>query len=901
MSIYLSALRHVVSSPSFSWISALVVWFMVAVGVFDGSGTVPSFWLWPALLWMLGWLAWELYSGVVRYAAAEIGKERIHEAWLGLGLALLGSCTLLLRMTGGLSSAFYPLLYLTVAFLVSFGTAKQGAFWLGYALLLEMASVLASFSSHHAAVGKGALHLVFLGLFAGTHHVYLHGLLWDIRRFRRREHALSTLETRTPENMSAQTPAGPAGLTASSMLSLHSERQSLFSSLRQGLDAHGCALLWIDEEEQSYEILHIDSLSDDIELGAFSLQLGAPASLYQQKNTICISRSGEAGIHLPYYGHSMLIRSWLAVPILQGQRLRGALCADRTKAQAFSAREQSVMEAVAILFSRALESQRSFLYGQREPEGLAQLYEAGRKLNQVHSEVELVQLGLGIATRLIPVDWGVLSLYDPEKQTHTIVATTHEVDHLIHQVLPVENTLVSLAIKHGSPLPHKGLLRTSAALMAEQDPDLPEYSSVSVLPLGIKDRVSGCLILASRDPQMFANSECEKKLGILSHHLGVLLDNMHHQRLREQTLDHDALTQVLNHRALLERLQEPFAKETRVNKRFSVLAIDIDHFQDINTQHGYDMGDHVLAQVAFVIKQNAREIDTVARFAGDEFVLLLDEASRTQALKTADRLIEQIAQLAFVTESVAHADPEQDHEELAQPETFSISVSIGVATYPDCATHPTDLLAGVHEALELAKQRGGRRAVLYSSPSSGSIQDAPSSFPKLTQPPPGWGWSSSAPLPFHSEEEIPSSMSAAEELLRIRPAFRPEAKLSVSHILEAVMQDNRNSSKDDILGVPVLLDIERKHQDLPDEPPYPQRDSEEHGYFQDGEEQEDNQHLQDSAGSLPQQQEIVSYLVEPQEAAPLDTPAPAQEKHHEPADPHFPQRPHIDGKEPDKV
>lgn len=891
MSIFLSAWRYAVSYPLFSWGSALALWLMVAGGMFDVQSSAHWLWLLPASLWILGWLAWELYGGIVRYCATDARDDRYHEAWLGLGFALLGGCALMLRLTGGFSSAFYPLMYLAVAFLISFGTAKQGAYWLGYALFLEVAAITASVSTHHAAVGRGALHIVFLGLFAGSHHVYLHGLLWDMRRFRRREQALSDLVSRPSQIFpSAQT---PAGLTASSMLSLHSERQALFSFLRQGLDAHGCALLWIDEDEKSYEVFHIESQSDDVELGSFPLQLGTPAMLFQRKHTMSVSRSGEAGIHLPYYGLSVSPRAWLAVPILQGQRVRGALCADRVVSQPFSSRDEALMEAVAILFGRALESQRSFLYSHREPEYLEPLYQAGRQLNQIHSEVELAQSGLDLATRLVSVDWGLLSLYDPDKQTHTIMATTREVDHLIRQTLPVEDSLLALAIKHGCSLPDKGLLRSSVPLLSVQDPDLPEYASAYIMPLWLKDRTLGCLVLASRDPQRFVETECEKKLGILTHHCAALLDNIRQQKLQDQMVDCDALTQVLNHRALLEKLHEPFEQDQKVNKRFSVLAVDIDQFQQINTQYGYTVGDHVLSRVAGVLKAVARDIDTVARFAGDEFVLLLDETSRTQALKVADRLIEQISQLSFPIE-LPQAD-DAFSELAAEPiEVFHVSVSIGVATYPDCATHPMNLLLGAEEALLIAKQRGGQRAILFSSPSNGVAQELPPALSQLTQPPPGWGWASSSPLPFYSEEDMSDSSVANEKLMRAR-SLRPEVKLSVSHILEAVMKDNRNSSKDDLLAVPMLLEAPRKHDDLPDEPPYPHRDSEEPSFVHD---QEDESH--DSTEFLPKQQEKILSPVENKEPSPLDTPAPQPDKHRDPFHPDLRDLPHIEGEDIDK-
>lgn len=884
--MYLSSVRYAMQHPLLTWSAAITLVLMLATRWFEPQNASSLQVLLPTTALLLLWLAWELYRGVIHFWTAEHRNERSYSSWLGLGFALLGGCALLLRLTGGLSSSFYPLFYLAVAFLTSVGTARQGTYWLGYALVLEAAAVMASMATVPTAVSRGALHLVFLGLFAGSHHLYLHGLLWDMRRLRNRKNELSDMTSRAPA-FSRDSASTPVGLTATSIQSLDAEREMLFSLLREGLDAHGCTLLWMDDVDKTYEVYHIDSQSDDIEHGPFSLQTGAPAGLFQRHNPMRISRSGDSGIHLPYYGRSVAVRSWLAVPIVQGQRVRGALCADRIHRTPFSAREESMMEGVAMIFGRALESQRSFLHSRREPQSILSLYEAGLQLNKAHSEGELGQTALDMASQLAEYDWGLVTRYHTDDDTHTVIATHGDADSLIQRTFSVEKSQLALALKNGCPLPHKGLMRSNNPLIATEDPELPDFASVTVIPLRMLNQPVGSLVLASQDPQMFADDEREKNLGTLAHHLAALLENARHQQFREQLAEKDHLTQLANHRTLMEQYQELFEEAKQLNKRLSVLVVDIDRFQDINTKYGYESGDRVLTQVARFMERLGREIDIVARFEGDEFVMVLDEANHNHALKVADRLLAQVSNREFCAEGES-------------PELFSVTLSIGVATYPEGATEPVSLLMGAKDALLQAKQRGGHRVVLYSSPSSGAPHQAPFNVSRMvTQPPPGWGWASSSPLPFaRSEHEIVHPEESLNQRATRAPFDNPggvNKPVSVSHIIEAVIKSNRSSSKEDLLGVPDLESLSMPRnalQELPDEPPYP--DS--------SDEMDEVEH--DSTAFLAEHMEV-SYHGDSEspemEASPLHTPAPPQGPEEDPIAQSLPRLPAIDDPDADKV
>ena len=150
----------------------------------------------------------------------------------------------------------------------------------------------------------------------------------------------------------------------------------------------------------------------------------------------------------------------------------------------------------------------------------------------------------------------------------------------------------------------------------------------------------------------------------------------------------DALTGLYNHRYLHERLSEELHRARDQQRPLSVLFCDLDHFKRYNDASGHSAGDAVLREVAHVIEQSVRNVDVAARYGGEEFVVLLVETGRETALVVAERIRERIRAAGFTAGGVP------------------LTVSIGVAGYPDDADRREDLLNKADWAMYLAKRRG---------------------------------------------------------------------------------------------------------------------------------------------------------------------------------------------------
>jgi diguanylate cyclase (GGDEF)-like protein/PAS domain S-box-containing protein len=177
---------------------------------------------------------------------------------------------------------------------------------------------------------------------------------------------------------------------------------------------------------------------------------------------------------------------------------------------------------------------------------------------------------------------------------------------------------------------------------------------------------------------------------------------------------HDPLTQLPNRRLLSDRLNQSMAASKRSGVYGALMFLDLDNFKSLNDTHGHDMGDLLLIEVAQRLKNGVREMDSVARFGGDEFVVMISE------LKT--DLVESTAEAARVAEKIRLALAEPYRLTLtrgAEPTGVTVehhcTASIGVALFVEHTANPEDILKWADLAMYQAKEAGRNRVQFYVS------------------------------------------------------------------------------------------------------------------------------------------------------------------------------------------
>jgi diguanylate cyclase (GGDEF)-like protein len=153
----------------------------------------------------------------------------------------------------------------------------------------------------------------------------------------------------------------------------------------------------------------------------------------------------------------------------------------------------------------------------------------------------------------------------------------------------------------------------------------------------------------------------------------------------------DSLTGLYNRRHLMGTLASEVQRSRRLRRAFSVLLADVDRFKQYNDTHGHLAGDAALVKIAEVFRRTTRQVDCVARYGGEEFVVMLLEANLATAALVAERIRARVA--------------EQDLG------AGTLTLSIGVAEYPDAGDTPEELIATADAAMYQAKS-GGRNQVV---------------------------------------------------------------------------------------------------------------------------------------------------------------------------------------------
>ena len=214
-------------------------------------------------------------------------------------------------------------------------------------------------------------------------------------------------------------------------------------------------------------------------------------------------------------------------------------------------------------------------------------------------------------------------------------------------------------------------------------------NNCAIAPLICQDRVVGVLNLADKIENESFDSEDIALIELFSQLVGASIGNIKlFERIQRQATT-DGLTGLANHKTFYEILERELWRSRRYGGQISLIMIDIDNLKKTNDTYGHRAGDKVIREVSRKIKECIRQIDTAARYGGDEFVVILPNTSLADAVVVAERMVDV----------VAHSPATWKKEQIA------LSISVGLGQY-DADTNPQDITSGSDRALYTAKQEG---------------------------------------------------------------------------------------------------------------------------------------------------------------------------------------------------
>jgi diguanylate cyclase (GGDEF)-like protein len=210
-----------------------------------------------------------------------------------------------------------------------------------------------------------------------------------------------------------------------------------------------------------------------------------------------------------------------------------------------------------------------------------------------------------------------------------------------------------------------------------------------LLPLGVRGEVEAVVVLVRRGPEAFDGYALQRASALVDQAAIALA--LLRARAEAGT---DGVTGCMNHRAMRRRLREEIGRATRTDGRLACLLLDLDDFKLVNDRHGHPAGDALLREVARALMGEVRAFDRVARYGGDEFVVILPNADLESAAQAAARALQRLAAIPSVDRSQA-----------------GVRASIGVAQWFPAMT-AEQLLEACDEALLRSKRAGKGRVEL---------------------------------------------------------------------------------------------------------------------------------------------------------------------------------------------
>jgi diguanylate cyclase (GGDEF)-like protein len=285
-----------------------------------------------------------------------------------------------------------------------------------------------------------------------------------------------------------------------------------------------------------------------------------------------------------------------------------------------------------------------------------------------------------------PDTWSLLMVDEEKDELFFAIAVGAAADVLSKVRLKVGEGIAGWVAKHGQVLIVPDVQNDPRFSSRLDEMTRLQTRSVICVPLRSKHRVLGVIQLVNANAEM---SEQELFfLQALCDYAAISIENARAvEKIQELTITDDC-TGLFNARHLHKTLETEVYRSARFGYQFSVIFIDLDHFKQVNDTHGHLVGSRLLAEVGYIVKAQLRLIDFAFRYGGDEFVVLLPQTSKDQAVVVAKRLQESLRTGTFCTE---------------QGLNLNVRASMGLATFPHDAQTPHDIIRQADEMMYVVK------------------------------------------------------------------------------------------------------------------------------------------------------------------------------------------------------
>ncbi len=378
------------------------------------------------------------------------------------------------------------------------------------------------------------------------------------------------------------------------------------------------------------------------------------------------------------------------VPIFQEGRLAGLLNIEVIEPTLTHA-DLDLLVTLAGEVRAAMRNAALFAEAQQARDELQALYECAQALGASLELSTVLQAMVSVTCRQFGYDRGAILLVDPSG------------DLAVHATHGAPAPAGRVPIGHGAE--GRAAYEARPVLVADVSRDLPQPSlpqapgATLAVPLFREGRVTGVFSVGTTRPGALGERD-QRTLMMLASYAAVAIENA---RLYEQARHFavtDGLTDLLNHRAFRQALDQELERAKRYALPLALIMIEIDKFKRYNDTYGHLRGDEVLRLVARVLeKEHRKQVDVIARYGGDEFVLFLPHTAKAAAAEVAERIRRAVESTPYIVGS----------------EVTSVTLSLGVAAYPEDGDTADTLVDAADRRMYAAKVSGGNAVALTTS------------------------------------------------------------------------------------------------------------------------------------------------------------------------------------------
>ncbi len=375
------------------------------------------------------------------------------------------------------------------------------------------------------------------------------------------------------------------------------------------------------------------------------------------------------------------IRCFLGVPLRMGGKTGGCVGVSSDREFAFDERDLEVLQTAAGQVAIALENALLFAEAQLRAQHMAVLNHISTRAISSQNAEEMLPEIVNEIQRNFQFEYIGIGILDYTAKDLEIKAEAGENGNLAGSRIPLGEGLMGRVARSGEFTLAQGI---------DFEPGLLEQSrSVLCIPLAYGETLLGVVNIESTRESAFSIQDV-----LLLRTVGDLLSTALHNAFIFQKMQHqsitDALTGLKTRRFFLEALSQEWKRASRSGRPFSVVLIDLDKFKEVNDTEGHLEGDLVLARVGRLLEQKCRQSNVVARYGGDEFVILMPETGVEQALTLSERLRLWLATDPMLSER-------------------HVTGSFGVASFPLHGSSTEDIIRVADTGMYVSKHAGGNR------------------------------------------------------------------------------------------------------------------------------------------------------------------------------------------------